>query len=183
MTFPTDPQASGGLKYHASKVLAHRATLSWAETNTPPFNIITLHPSFVFGRNLTQTSAAALDGTNAFLWASLTAPQPMIPMSGVDVRDVAGAHVKALEVGVNGTAEVEEFLLAAGETEGWTWGRVAEFVRERYPFVGVKLEGPFAEPPKVDSRRAREVLGVQWRGMEDTVSAFLDQQAELRSQL
>ncbi|KAJ4987178.1 NAD dependent epimerase/dehydratase [Stagonosporopsis vannaccii] len=184
MAFPEDPQASGGLKYHASKILAHRATLSWAETNKASFNIITLHPSFVFGRNLTQTSAAAVDGTNAMLWASLTmGPQPMIPASGVDVRDVAAAHIRVLDVGVHGTDEVEEFLLAAGEKEGWTWDRVAEFVREKYPAVDVKLEGPFAAPPSVDSSKARKVLGLQWRGMEDTVAAFLDQQMELRSQL
>src|SRR5690242_11342900 len=183
MSFPEDPRASGGPMYHASKVLAHRATLSWTETNKPSFNVITLHPSFVFGHNLTQSNAAAIDGTNAMLWVSLTGPQPIIPMSGVDVRDVATAHIKVLEVDLHGTGVVEEFLLSAGEKEGWTWDRVAEFVKRRYPAVNVKLEGPFGVPPSVDSSKARDLLGVQWRGMEDTIGAFLDQQMQLRSQL
>ncbi|KAF2630587.1 NAD dependent epimerase/dehydratase [Macroventuria anomochaeta] len=183
MSFPEDPRASGSLKYHASKILAHRATLSWVSAAKPSFTIVTLHPSFVFGRDLTQTSAEALGGTNAMLWGCLTSPAPFIPPIAVDVRDVASAHLKALEISVGKSDEVEEFILSAGEREGWMWGRVAEFVRERYPSVDVKLEGPFEEPPKVNTQKAEEGLGVKWRGMEDTVGSFLEQQMELRGQL
>ena len=183
MSFPDDPTASGGLKYHASKILAHRATLNWASTTKPSFTIITLHPSFVFGRNLTQISAAALDGTNAMLWGCLTSPAPFIPLAAVDVRDVATAHLKALEIKMGESNEVEEFIISAGEREGWKWGRVVDFVRERYPSVDVKLEGPFEEPPKADTHRAEEILGLKWKKMEDTMGSFLGQQVESRSQL
>ena len=71
MEFPADPMASGGAKYHASKLLAHRATLEWVAENKPHFVVITLHPSFVFGRNLSQTSPDGVDGTNAMLWGCL----------------------------------------------------------------------------------------------------------------
>ncbi|KAF3040848.1 hypothetical protein E8E11_006374 [Didymella keratinophila] len=98
MSFPTDPRTAGGLKYHASKILAHRATLSC-------------------------------------------------------------------------------------EKEGWTWDRVAEFVRQKYEFVGVKVKGPFEQPPSVDTSKAERVLGFGWRIMEDTVGSFLDHQIELRSKL
>lgn len=183
MAFPDDPTTSGGLKYHASKILAHRATLEWASTNNPSFSIITLHPSFVFGRNMTQASPDALDGTNAMLWGCLHSAKPFIPMSAVDVRDVASAHLKALDVQTGSKREVEEFLLSAGLKEHWTWDQVAEFVRSKYPSFGFKLEGPFDEPPLVDTQRAENVLGMQWRRMEDTVGSFLDQQIELRAQL
>ncbi|KAJ4352688.1 hypothetical protein N0V95_004013 [Ascochyta clinopodiicola] len=183
MPFPDDPNTSGGMKYHASKLLAHRASLEWASANNPSFHTITLHPSFVFGHNLTQTSADALDGTNAMLWGCLHSPKPFIPMTSVDVRDVAAAHLKALEVQVGRTADVEEFMITAGPKQHWTWGEVAEFVREKYPSLDVKLEGPFEEPPKVDTSRAEEILGMKWRSMEDTVGSFLDQQMELRAQL
>ncbi|KAF1358047.1 NAD dependent epimerase/dehydratase [Lizonia empirigonia] len=183
MSFPDDPTTSSGLKYHASKILAHRATLEWASTHNPSFSIITLHPSFVFGHNMTQASADALDGTNAMLWGCLHSPKPFIPMSAVDVRNVASAHLKALDVQTGVKGEVEEFLLSAGLKEHWTWDQVAEFVRSKYPSFDVKLEGPFEEPPQVDTQRAESVLGMQWRSMEDTVGSFLDQQIELRAQL
>lgn len=182
MSFPTDPRSAGGLKYHASKVLAHRATQSWCTSSAPRYSIVTLHPSFVFGTNLLQTSPEELDGTNAMLWSSLTSPQPLIPMSAVDVRDVAAAHIRVLEIEA-GDGEVEEFILCASEKEGWTWNRVAEFVKREYEFVGVKVEGPFEQPPSVDTSKAERVLGFGWRRMEDTVGSFLDHQVELRGKL
>lgn len=184
MSFPEDPMSSGGLKYHASKILAHRATLEWASSNTPSFNVITLHPSFVFGRNLTQTSPQGIDGTNAMLWGCLHSPQPFIPLSAVDVRDIATAHIKALSVSVSNPNEIEEFVLSAGPREGWTWSQVADFVRNKYPAIGSKLEGPFAafdEPPRAVTTKAEQVLGLKWKSMEETVSSFLDHQIELQS--
>lgn len=173
---------SASLKYHSSKILAHRATLDWAATHNPSFHIITLHPSFIFGRNLTQSSAAALDGSNAMLWGSLISPHPLIPMAAVDVRDVAEAHIKALDARVGETGKVEEFNVSAREQVGWTWGRVADFAREKFPDVDVRLEGPFVEPLKVDTRGAEEVLEIKWKAMEDTVSVFLEHQVELMKQ-
>jgi nucleoside-diphosphate-sugar epimerase len=178
MAFPEDPR--GGLKYHASKILAHRSTLNWASAQNPSFRIITLHPSFVFGRNMLQTSAGGLDGTNAMLWACLHAPKPLIPMTAVDVRDVAAAHVAALHLPTSEEGDVEEFILSAGPKEHWTWEQVADFARSRYPALGVKLEGPFDAPPEMETQRAERMLGLKWRGMEDTVGEFLDQQVELR---
>lgn len=103
-------------------------------------------------------------------------------MSAVDVRDVAGAHVQALDVDAK-NGQVEEFILCAGEREGWTWDRVADFVKSKYSFVGVQLEGPFGQPPSVDTTRAESVLGINWRAMEDTIGNFLDHQVELRGKL
>lgn len=181
MAFPNDPRAAG-LKYHASKILAHRATLAWHAASPPPYTTITLHPSFVFGANLLQTDPEALDGTNAMLYSSLTSPSPLIPMTAVDVRDVALAHIRALDIDA-AAGGVEEFILCAGVKEGWTWDRIAEFVRREYAFVGVEVEGPFEAPPSVDTAKAERVLGFGWRSMEDTVGSFLDRLVELRGKL
>ncbi|CAN9233985.1 unnamed protein product [Alternaria alternata] len=183
MEFPADPMASGGAKYHASKLLAHRATLEWVAENKPHFVVITLHPSFVFGRNLSQTSPDGVDGTNAMLWGCLYSEKPFIPAVGVDVRDVALAHVRALETKFNGNNEVQEFVLSASEKDGWSWTNIAKFAREKYPGLGTKLEGSFDAPPPVESRRAQEILGIRWKRMEDTIASFLDHQLELRAQL
>jgi nucleoside-diphosphate-sugar epimerase len=104
-------------------------------------------------------------------------------MSAVDVRDVASAHLKALGIKAEKPSQVEEFILSAGVEEGWTWNGVADFVRKKYPSVDVQLNGPFDKPPTVDTQRAENILGMEWRKMEDTVSSLFDQQVELRSQL
>lgn len=103
----------------------------------------------------------------------------MIPLVAVDVLDVAAAHIKALDERVGRPGEVVEFNLSASEKEGWTWGRVAEFAREKYPEVDVKLESQVGEVVRVDTKQAEEVLGLEWRAMEDTVAAFLGHQVEL----
>ncbi|GKT46140.1 ketoreductase azaE [Colletotrichum spaethianum] len=183
MDFPDDPFASAGLKYQASKVLAHRSVLEWVPKNQPNFTVVTIHPSFVFGRNLTQTSADGIDGTNGMLWESLHSEKPIVPMVSVDVRDVALAHLRALDLDFNGQSAVQEFLLSAPESSGWKWERVIEFVGRKYPELNIQLKGPFDEASKVDVNRATELLGIQWRSMEDTVSSFLDHQRELKAQL
>jgi nucleoside-diphosphate-sugar epimerase len=184
MEFPEDPMASGGLKYHASKILAHRATLEWVSANNPHFVVVTLHPSFVFGRSLSQTSPAGIDGTNAMLWGTLYSETPLIPAVAVDVRDVARAHVRVLDANLQGkNNEVQEFLISASEKDGWSWTNVAKFVKREYPSLGTKLEGLFDAPPSIETPRAKEILGLKWRAMEDTIASFLDHQVELRAQL
>jgi nucleoside-diphosphate-sugar epimerase len=177
MDFPTDPTISASLKYHASKILAHRATLDWVQKFKPHFNVITLHPSFVFGGSLTQNTADELSGTNAMLWGTLFSEKPGIPCTAVDVKDVAAAHLKALVVNVGRDVAVQEFLL---NNASWTWERVAEFVKEKYPSLGMKMVGPFNVPPEVEAKRAEDLLGLRWRTMEETLSSVVDQQLALR---
>ncbi|KZL76635.1 nad dependent epimerase dehydratase [Colletotrichum incanum] len=171
------------LDTQASKVLAHRAVLEWVPKYEPNFSVITLHPSFVFGRNLTQTSADGIDGTNSMLWESFFSEKPTLLMASVDVRDVALAHLIALDVDVNGQSIVQEFVLSTPEAAGWKWERVVQFVEERYPDLKIRLKGPFDETTKMDTKRATELLGIRWRNMEETISSFVDHQVELKSQL
>lgn len=176
---PDDPS----LKYHASKVLAHRATIDWVAKHTPHFKVITLHPSFVFGRNLAQTSADAIDGTNAMLMTCLESEVPIIPIVAVDVRDVGAAHIKALQADFgNENDKVHEFILTAGENEGWTWDNVVRFVREKFPHFEVKLKEGLPNAARGNANKAKTVLGIEWRRMEDTMEEFLRQQLELRAQ-
>jgi nucleoside-diphosphate-sugar epimerase len=177
MTFPEEPMANAGLKYQASKILAHRATLDWAAAHNPSFNVISMHPSFVFGRSLTDPRSVS---SNDYLWASLTSPQPAVPLAPVDVRDVAEAHVKALSADVGAvTDEVAEFLLNASEREGWSWHGITRFVKEKFPSVEVLLDGPYGVTPQFETSRAETLLGMKWRDMQDTVGSYLEQKVEL----
>jgi len=166
---------SGGLKYHGSKLLAHRATLDWVETHKPHFAVITLHPSFVVGRSLIQTSPDTIDAMNGWMRSSLLSEKPFMPSCMVDVEDVAAAHLKALEFDVGDKSEVQEFLLTGA---GWRWDRVVDFVNEKYPTFGIKMTGPFEEIWKIETKRAVDLLGMRWRSVEDTVTSMFDQQLQ-----
>lgn len=89
----------------------------------------------------------------------------------VDVRDVALAHVLAFESEQNG-----RFPVCGGH---FTKDEVCELFRKRLPQIKERVPSKPSESKtitpeahySVDSVRAREVLGIQFRGFEET---FLD---------
>ncbi|KAK4185368.1 hypothetical protein QBC35DRAFT_503805 [Podospora australis] len=176
--FPDGP-AGYGIKYSASKILAHRATIQWVEQHKPHFSVVTVHPTFVLGRDLTQRDAASPNGLNAYLLKSLTNPpggNPVVPASMVDVRDVSQVVLRSLGVDLNKEELVTEYLVDGNPT---SYDEVVAFVKRKYPEIDVKLEGPFKRPFTSDTSRTEKELGIQWHGMEEIVSRVLDQQSEL----
>lgn len=163
--------AGNGLKYHASKILAHQATKNWMEENKSEFSLVTLHPSFVLGHSLIQTSADDINGINAWFWSSLRAEKPQFPPVFVDVRDVAEAHLRSATVFTTGQAT--EFLLSGLEV---SWDQVASYIKTECPNVELKWTPPFAEGPSVDTTRAENILGMKWRSMEEIIGSLLSQQ-------
>jgi nucleoside-diphosphate-sugar epimerase len=86
-------------QYQASKLAAHTATLEHISDKKPNYSIVTIHPVFVFGENLSQTTAEELGGTNAALFGSLYSKEPIFTAyRGVHVLDVAEAHIRALSL-------------------------------------------------------------------------------------
>lgn len=170
-------------KYQASKFAAHKATLDFVKENQPRFTTISLHPVFVFGRSLVQTTAEELSGTPGMLWTSLVSETPAFgQFLGVHVDDVAAAHVRALEIGPlnaddGGTNAVRSYLLAA---ERRPWADVDRFVREQYPDVEWALSPVESTNYGVDTTRAERELGITFKGMEEQVKDVVDQQLEFR---
>jgi nucleoside-diphosphate-sugar epimerase len=167
MQFP-DP----GLKYQASKILAHKATHNFLRTHKPLFKLTTLHPTFVLGRSLLQRHAKDIDGINAWLWNSLHSEKPLFTTLCVHVRDVAEAHLHILERDIPSGSS---FLLSGPK---FTWDDAVDFVKQKYPQVEVRLTGPFTDPPVADTRLAEEVLRMRPRGMVEIVGDVVQQQLE-----
>ncbi|KAE8419600.1 hypothetical protein BDV36DRAFT_251285 [Aspergillus pseudocaelatus] len=164
-------------QYHASKLAAHKATLDFYSTTNPGFDIITLHPVFVYGRSLVQETADQLGGSCGSLFQSLFSETPSSPQfNGVHVDDVADAHVRVLDDSVKG---FRSYLLAA---ETSPWGDVKRFLEGRYPGVGFGLKtvdgGDISY--RVDAGRAERELGIGFKGLESMVGDVVDQQFELR---
>lgn len=163
-------------QYHASKLASYKATIDFVHEHRPAFDIITLHPVFVFGPSLVQDTAADLGGTNGMLFQNLVAEKPqMSQYMGVHVLDVADAHVKALGEGVKG---FESYLLAA---ERKNWNEVEKFVRSEFPafplgWTGVKETKTYS----VDAEKAKKELGMEFKGMERQMGDLIKQQMELR---
>ncbi|PWY73689.1 ketoreductase [Aspergillus heteromorphus CBS 117.55] len=162
--------------YRASKTFAEKAAWDFVEKEKPGFDIATINPPLVFGpvvhylnsldaintsnqriSNLIQGNYKdGLPPTATFLW--------------VDVRDVALAHVRAIEVPEAGG---QRFFVTSGS---YSNKDVADVVRKAFPELEDKLpprDAPSDKPADVygyDNKKSIEVLGIQYRSLEESVT-------------
>lgn len=154
------------VKYSASKIVAHQATREFVKERKPHYTLITLHPTYVMGHDLTQETAEGLRGINSLLWKSLASEKPLLGTSWIHVKDVADAHVKALQVDVE---HEKEFLLSG---PSFRWEDAIEYIRKKFPGLEVKLVPPFEGKWKVDVTGA-ETVCQSWNKMENVTNCLM----------
>jgi nucleoside-diphosphate-sugar epimerase len=174
MQFPSGLDGHG-LKYQASKILAHQATLQFIQQQKPHFTLATLHPTFVLGPSLIQKSAEGVSGVNYMLMGSLMSTKPLFPSAVVDVRDVADAMIATIDAEFEKVGE--EFIISGKET---SWDDIVAFIRSTYPRVAINLEPPFEQAFEANSGKAEKLLGAKWKPMEEIIGIVLDQQLALK---
>ncbi|KAF5374478.1 hypothetical protein D9615_009061 [Tricholomella constricta] len=155
--------------YLAAKTLAERAVWKFAEEE-PSLDLSITLPPFIFGPFAAGFPAPLSHSTlssNQHIYTLLkgSIPPPLPPLF-CDVRDVARAHVRALNV-PKATNHVEDkrFLVSGGFL---TWKDAVEYLhqqrpelRARLPVVDMDTFPPFpGTPTSIDTTRAKEVLGV-----------------------
>ncbi|KAK9772976.1 putative NAD dependent epimerase/dehydratase [Seiridium cardinale] len=168
--------------YTASKLLAEKVAWDFMETEAPGFDIVALNPPLIFGpvvehlQSLDHVNTSnqrirdialgrfvntALPPTGIFLWA--------------DVRDVAMAHVRALEVQAAGG---QRFLITQGH---YSNKAIAEAIKTSRPDLASKLPNHLVDdtPPGIygySNQKAVQVLGLEFKSLDeciaDTVKSF-----------
>lgn len=125
--------------YRASKTLAERAAWSFMEEEKPGFSLATLCPPYVFGPPIhAPESQAALNTSNAYFAMLMHGGwKQQLPPTGtwlwVDVRDIALAHVRAMEVPEAGG---KRFFITAGHFD---MKEVADIAKKNFPEYADKL--------------------------------------------
>ncbi|OQE25684.1 hypothetical protein PENFLA_c008G09063 [Penicillium flavigenum] len=170
-----DPQNPAGTPmklYQASKLLANNATWEFRETAKPQYALVTLHPGFVYGHNLVQSSADQVNaGSNGGLWNIIMNGSPNGNLVGVHIQDVAEAHIKALDPKI---VDGSKYLLVGPKTTG---AEIARIVHKHYPDSGASIsEDVQGVSFPVDTTKAETELGIQWRSFEAMVRDLMDQQ-------
>lgn len=188
--------------YYYSKVMAERAAWRFVEEGAP-FSLVALNPFLVMGPSLSP----GVNVSNHVLVDLLAGVYPAIislAWGVVDVRDVADAHVRALEqpsasgryilAGETITMRaLVDLLRRLGYGEGWKLPRVGLdcgigdgvvklSAYGRAPGVGMYLRTHVGRVPRYDASKARRELGVVFRPIEDTVRdtmADLQQRGDL----
>ena len=163
--------------YRGSKTLAEKAAWDFVKKEKPNFQLSTLNPPFVFGPvvhylnslDAVNTSNARLrdimqgkmkekiGGTGTFLW--------------VDVRDIALAHVRAIELP---EAAGKRFFITAGYMSN---ADIINIIRRNFPDLRKNLPSEADTKSDMpddiygyDNKRSIEVLGLKYRSLEECVT-------------
>ncbi|CAG7944432.1 unnamed protein product [Penicillium nalgiovense] len=169
---PRNPAGTPMKLYQASKILANNATWEFRETAKPQYALVTLHPAFVYGHNLVQSSADQVNaGSNGGLWNIIMNGDPSGNLVGVHIQDVAEAHIKTLDPKI---VDGSKYLLVGPKTTG---AEIARIVHKHYPDSGASISEDFQGFSfPVDMTKAETELGIKWRSFEAIVRDLMDQQ-------
>jgi nucleoside-diphosphate-sugar epimerase len=168
----------GPVAYFASKTFAEKAAFEFVENNKPGFSISALCPLLIFGPNLHHVeSMDRLNTSSKALWDLIhksendEVPYTVLPVF-VDVRDVAVAHLRAYE---RAEAGGERFLVSGSP---FLNQMICDIIRKNFPQLkertpkGNEGEGEVLvrkEVFSVDTMKARKVLSMEFRELEETI--------------
>jgi NADPH-dependent methylglyoxal reductase len=155
--------------YCASKALAERAMWLFVADEKPPFGLVAITPPWIFGPYATElTSTRGLSESVGLLWHMIGAADVLpFDFGGyADVREVAEAHVLALEVPEAGP---QRFWVG----QGFQYQSAVDSGRE-LPELKVRLpvgKSGYVDPDvyKVDRSKATRVLGLKYGTLADMV--------------
>ncbi|KAH7149821.1 ketoreductase [Dactylonectria estremocensis] len=163
-----------GSAYIVSKTFAEKAAWEFVEKEKPTFTLSTINPPMIYGPlKYPLESLQSINTSNQLMVDIITGqyknglPPTMMPL-WVDVRDVALAHVKAMELDKAGSGR---FLLAGGY---YTNADFARIVYDNFPDLREKLPKDLTAnvnlaPFGYDTTRATKILGMDWTPIEKTV--------------
>jgi nucleoside-diphosphate-sugar epimerase len=176
------------LVYQASKSLAEKAAWNFIEKQRPTFTLTTICPPMVFGpRTDNLKSINDLDTSNAAIWKLVTSGKDasILPIRvpwEIDVRDVAFAHVAALERQTNTN---ERYVIAA---QSYTNQAIADFVHQSTKIPSyIKDSTPIGTPGQhlehylVDSSKAQKELGVSYISLNKTIDDLILQLIDVQN--
>jgi len=163
--------------YRASKTFAEKAAWEFVEKEKPNFTLSTMCPPLVFGPIVHYLNdLKAVNTSNQRIRNLITGQnKDEIPDTGtfiwVDVRDLALAHVKAIEVP---EAAGKRFFILEGY---FTNKEIAEIIRKNFPELEAELPakdvkgGGYPEEGlyKFDNSRTVQVLGIKFRSLEESI--------------
>ncbi|RFU80151.1 hypothetical protein TARUN_2066 [Trichoderma arundinaceum] len=180
------PYGSWIQAYAASKALALEATKEWMAEHKPPFDLITIEPVFVLGRDETATTVDMLvKGANASLLGPLIGrqqPYP-VPCNPVHVDDVALMHVRSLDPTIPGN---EDYLSNSHSLQNLQWDQSFDVIKKHYPkecaegvFKIDTTPRPKTLKLRIDSTKAEKTFGITFKSFEEQILSAAGQYLEL----
>jgi len=167
--------------YSAGKAAALNAAEAWVKHEKPAFDLITIIPGWIFGRDeLSQTAADLESGTtNSVLLGYLRGGKNDSPFNGNAVLgdEVAKVHVLALDPKVAGN---QSFVTS----RQMVWEEALETIKESFPeaIEEGKLSTEGVQNTldiKLSSKKTEDTFGFKFSPFQDIVKAVAGQYLEL----
>ncbi|KAJ4989203.1 NAD-binding rossmann-fold containing protein [Stagonosporopsis vannaccii] len=170
--------------YAVAKSHALAASESFVKTKKPQFDVISILPSMVIGKNeLNSKREEIVTGTNGVVIGPLIGVKLEMPSLGVSVHlhDVARAHIDALNPSIPGNRRL---LCSSGGTQGTTWDDAKEITRRLYskqvseglfPLTGTSPSRAI----HLDASETEQLLGWKFTGFEEQVKSVVDHYIDL----
>jgi nucleoside-diphosphate-sugar epimerase len=167
--------------YSAGKAAALNASEAWVKANKPGFDVVSVIPGWIFGRDelITDVQWLLKGSTNSVLANLLLGSQAEAPYNGNAVlgEDVAKVQVLALDPKVKGNQSFNTSI-------DFEWETVIDIIKKSFPQqvadgkLSVEGKQPTL-PVKVSSRKTEEVFGFKFSPLEKMVEAVAGQYLEL----
>lgn len=165
---------SASIAYRVGKTFAEKAAWEFVELEKPNFQIATILPTLVLGPTVSGlNSLSSINTSNERIRDMIQGKmKDSLAPSGyflwVDVRDIALAHVRAMEVPA---AAGKRFFCTAGYMDN---AAIANAIKEGYPELSEKLPKQYeSDLPKdiygYDNSRTRNILGIEYRPLKQCV--------------
>ncbi|KAE9368103.1 NAD(P)-binding protein [Stipitochalara longipes BDJ] len=178
------PIDSPYVAYCSSKIEAYKATKSFLAKEKPSFDVITLMPSFVIGKNELVTDPKKItDGSNGFAFGQILGLSLGFSGSGstVHLDDVAKVHVLALDPKIPGNTN---YILNSGGLNGTVWSDAIGIVARNYPeavAAGLLPNNGVMETHKlvVDASKVEKAFGIKLLDFEAQIKSLTNHFLEL----
>ncbi|PVF94241.1 NAD(P)-binding protein [Serendipita vermifera] len=180
-TLSGDPMST----YRGAKKWAEKAAWDFIEQERPNFELITICSPYMFGQVAQHVeSVAQLNTSSAYLWAILTGQKEVLEPQGVvlftNVTDVALSHVLSIDAPDAGN---KRFIMCSDKP--FSNKQISDIFIRRYPHLaarattrlpeGVDEEGfPSGGYYTADNSLTKEVLGLKYQGLEESVVQFVE---------
>lgn len=175
----TSPDTPGLAPYPLSKAVAEQAAWDFVEREGGGIELVSLNPTWIAGPTLTTDARSSLGVFTAMLGGQMpVAPRQRFGIA--DVRDVAAAHVAAMQT--PSAAGRRYLLLADGPTLSWL--EIADILRESFGELAGRVpteEAPGEETPAlvIHNERAKAELGFSPRPAAETIRETIESMREL----
>lgn len=171
--------------YSASKAAALNESEAWIAKNKPAFDLVTILPGWIWGRDELATTASDYNSgsTNSVLLGMLKGGQSEIPFNGNGsfVDDVAQLHVSALNPKVKGN---QAFSATSDGVKGMVWEDGIKYIQKYFPqaVADGRLSAAGKQPTLpvyINPKKTEETFGIKMAGYEEQIRSLVGHYLEV----